>query len=132
LGTPEEKASSEKVFGAVGAAGKAVGGVFKGEYKKFREGKYDNAIDKIGGALDKGKEKLKGGTKLLGKIDDWNDRRAEWRKTKRDLKQKLKEAGEDADASAEIEKAIKQHNDEAEALAKEGEKLAAQAEKEKE
>ncbi len=132
LGTPEEKASSRETIGAVAnatkAAGKAVGGVFKGEYKKFRDGKYDNAIEKIGGALDKGKEKLKGGTELLGKIDDWTDRQSEWRKTKRALKQQLKDAGDDANASEEIQKAIKKHNEEAEQLEAEGKKLQKAAE----
>lgn len=130
FGNAEEQASSRKIVGKVADAGKAVGGVFKGEYQKFRDGKYDNAISKIGGALDKGKEKLKGGTVLLKKIDDWTERQAEWRQTKRDLKKQLKEAGSDADKSEEIQQAIKRHNEEAEALKAEGKKLQEAAEQE--
>lgn len=127
LGDPDEKAQSKEIISKVGDGVKAVGGVFKGEYQKMRDGKYDKAFEKIGGALEKGKEKLKGGKELLSKIDDWNDRQSEWRKTKRDLKKQWESAGDDE--KDKIGEAIKEHNEEAERLAKEGEELKAEQEK---
>ena len=127
LGDPDEKAQSKEIISKVGDGVKAVGGVFKGEYQKLREGKYDKAFEKIGGALEKGKEKLSGGKELLNKIDDWNDRQSEWRQTKRELKKQWEDAGEDE--KDKIGAAIKEHNKEAERLEAEGKKLQNETEK---
>ncbi len=58
LGTPEEKAGSEKVFQQVKEVGKSIGDLIKKEKQNFADGKYDKAFDKIGGLYDKAKDKL--------------------------------------------------------------------------
>ena len=128
LGDPDEKAQSKEIIGKVGAGVKAVGSVFKGEYQKLRDGKYDKAFEKIGGALNKGKDKLKGGTELLTKIDDWNDRQSEWRQKKKELKKEWENADEETKESIGV--AIKELNEKAEKLEAEGKKLQREAEKE--
>ncbi len=47
-GTPEEKASSERIFSEVKDLGRATWDLLKSEKEKFDEGKYDNALQKIG------------------------------------------------------------------------------------
>lgn len=64
LGSEEEKATSEKVFRQVKEVGKSIGELIKNERQKFRNGKYDEAFDKLGDAYEK----------LKGKVDS-NDNR---------------------------------------------------------
>ena len=56
LGSEEEKATSEKVFKQVKEVGRSIGDLISNERQKFKDGKYDQAFDKLGDAY----EKLKG------------------------------------------------------------------------
>lgn len=64
LGTDQEKATSEKVFRQVKEVGKSIGDLIKNEREKFKDGKYDEAFDKLGEAYEK----------LKGKVDDEDNR----------------------------------------------------------
>lgn len=71
FGTPEEKAQSKEIFTSVKDLTKSTFALLKQEKAKFDEGKYDEAVDKIGGLLDdlKGKaEQLKDNKELLDQI----------------------------------------------------------------
>jgi len=116
LGTPEEKASSKKVFTEIKEVGKSVGGLLKAEKEKFDAGKYDNALDKIGGMFDKLKSKVKDGSDQFKEIKELEEK-------KNKLKERLSEGG---DTLPEEEKqALKK---ELEELIKETEKLAGEIE----
>lgn len=49
FGTVEEKAQSKEFFTEVKDLGKAAWGLLKTEKEKFNQGKYDEAVDKVGG-----------------------------------------------------------------------------------
>ncbi|NUO02488.1 MAG: hypothetical protein HUU01_17930 [Saprospiraceae bacterium] len=49
FGTTEEKAQSKEIFTEAKDLGKAAWGLLKSEKEKFDEGKYDEAVDKVGG-----------------------------------------------------------------------------------
>lgn len=73
FGTAEEKAQSKQIFTEIKDVTKSAVGLLKSEKKKFDEGKYDDAVDKIGGLIDnlKGKaEKLEDNRELLDQIAD--------------------------------------------------------------
>ena len=59
LGTPEEKEVSKTIFREVKDVAVGVKNLIKSEKEKFDEGKYDEAVDKIGGLLSKLKRKAK-------------------------------------------------------------------------
>lgn len=61
LGSEEEKATSEKVFRQVKDVGKSIGELIKNERQKFKDGKYDEAFDKLGEAYEKLKGKVNEG-----------------------------------------------------------------------
>jgi seryl-tRNA synthetase len=52
LGTPEEKTGAKKIFKEFEDVGIAVKDLLKSEREKFDSGKYDKALDKIGGVID--------------------------------------------------------------------------------
>jgi cytochrome c556 len=58
-GTPDEKAQSKAVFKEVGDVAKGIGSVVKSEKGKFDAGKYDTAIDKLTGSIQKLKSEAK-------------------------------------------------------------------------
>lgn len=66
FGTAEEKDTSKKIFTEVRDLGKATWGLLRSEKQKFNEGKYDEAVDRVGGLLDR----LRGQAKT---IDDNRD-----------------------------------------------------------
>ena len=73
FGTPEEKAQSKQIFTEIKDVTKSAVGLLKTEKQKFDEGKYDDAVDKIGGLIDnlKGKaEQLEDNRELLDQIAD--------------------------------------------------------------
>ena len=73
FGTPEEKAQSKEVFSDIKDLTKSAVGLLKSEKQKFNDGKYDDAVDKIGGLIDnlKGKaEQLENNRELLDQIAD--------------------------------------------------------------
>ncbi len=49
FGNTEEKAQSKEIFSKVGELGKAGFALLKTEKEKFDQGKYDDALEKIGG-----------------------------------------------------------------------------------
>ena len=120
LGTPEEKASSKKVFTEIKEVGKSVGGLLKAEKEKFDSGKYDNALDKIGGMFDKLKSKVKDGSDQLKEIKELEEK-------KNKLKERLSEGG-DKQGSALSEEEKESLKKELEELIKETEKLAGEIE----
>lgn len=121
LGTPEEKATSKKIFSEIKDVGKSVGQLIKQEKEKFDAGKYDNALDKIGNAFDGLKEKAKEGGEYLSQIKDLEKRKDE-------LKEKLAEFSEEGTEPDQKEQ-DKIHK-EMEDLTKEMEDLADKMEKE--
>ena len=57
FGDEAEKAQSREIFEKVGDLGKAGINLLKSEKAKFDEGKYDDALDKIGSLFDKVRDK---------------------------------------------------------------------------
>jgi len=96
LGTPEEKASSEKIFGSVKDLGVAAWGLLKSEKEKFNDGKYDEALDKVGSLFSNLKEKATGlhDRDLSDRIDNLEEQR-------KDIKEKIDNA---SDSMSEEEK----------------------------
>lgn len=82
FGTPEEKAKAKATISKVKEAGKVVGGVvldlgkdgvalLKEEREKFREGKYDKAVEKVSGLISDIRTKVEGtGGELLDQVKD--------------------------------------------------------------
>jgi len=90
LGTPEEKASSEKVFNQVKAVGKSIGDLVKQEKQKFADGKYDKAFDKLGDVYGQAKEKLsKNDTSEQSELDQLEKRKRELEREKEKLQKEL-------------------------------------------
>ncbi len=84
FGTAEEKQQSKEIFHKVGELGKAGINLLKSEKAKFNEGKYDEALDNIGGLFEQVKQKAKdiNDSDLLNKVSDLE-------KTREDLARKL-------------------------------------------
>jgi len=122
LGTPEEKAKSKEIIGKVSDIGKAGVGLIKEEVQKFKEGKYDRALDKIGNGLNKAKEEIqdKGG-KLMENIEDWERKKERWESEKERLKELFDTASEED--KEELEEEIRALNEEGEVLEAEGKRL---------
>ncbi|GJM36172.1 MAG: hypothetical protein DHS20C18_51730 [Saprospiraceae bacterium] len=72
FGSPEEKTQSKEIFHKVGELGKAGINLLKTEKGKFDEGKYDEALDNIGGLFQKLKKKAEdiNDSELLDKLAD--------------------------------------------------------------
>ncbi|MBK8704197.1 MAG: hypothetical protein IPN33_11640 [Saprospiraceae bacterium] len=71
FGSAEEKAQSKEIFSDVRDLGKAAWGLLKSERQKFNDGKYEEAVDKVGGLIDTMKdraERLKD-SDLINKVD---------------------------------------------------------------
>jgi predicted nucleic acid-binding Zn-ribbon protein len=95
LGDTTEKENARKVFSEIKEAGVAVKDLLKSEKKKFDEGKYDDALDKVGNVFDKLKRRAKD-------IDEkYVDRIAELDDTRKELEQRLKELSAEEEAMPE-------------------------------
>ena len=82
LGTPEEKAKAKNTISKAKEAGKVIGGalldlgkdgvaLLKEERAKFQEGKYDKAVEKVGGLISKMKKQVEGvGGEMLDRVND--------------------------------------------------------------
>ena len=126
FGTAAEKESSKKIFSKakeIGKStfelGKSTIELFKSEREKLDEGKYDGALDKIGGLFNELKDSAKENSHILKRIKELEAK-------KEDLVQKTKETSDDNSIAAKKEKEklvaeIKDLFNEAEALAKEAE-----------
>lgn len=79
FGTETEKAQSREIFEKVGDLGRAGINLLKSEKEKFDEGKYDDALDKIGGLFDKVRDKAEdlGDSELLKDISRLEEKRKE-------------------------------------------------------
>jgi basic membrane lipoprotein Med (substrate-binding protein (PBP1-ABC) superfamily) len=84
LGTPTEKENAKQIFGKVKEVGVAVKDLVQAEKEKFDEGKYDAALDKIGGLFQDLKQKAKD-------IDEnYVDRIAALDEKRKELEERLK------------------------------------------
>ncbi len=120
FGTEAEKESSRKIVNKAKDLGKSVGGLFKSERAKFDEGKYDDALAKVGSVFDGLKRKAKDGGELLDRIKDLE-------KKKDELKDKVALADKEGDEASKAEVAslkaeFKQLLDETETLVDDVEK----------
>jgi len=82
LGTPEEKEKAQNTISKAKQAGKVIGGalldlgkdgvaLLKEEREKFRDGKYDKAVDEVGGLISDIKNKVEGvGGEMLDRVND--------------------------------------------------------------
>ena len=82
LGTPEEKAKAKSTISKAKEAGKVIGGalldlgkdgvaLLKEERAKFQEGKYDKAVEEVGGLISKIKNQVEGvGGEMLDRVND--------------------------------------------------------------
>jgi len=129
FGTAEEKAKSKDIIGKVSDIGKAGVGLIKEEVAKFKEGKYDSALDKIGNGLQSAKTQIedKGG-KLMDNIEDWESKKEAWSKERDRLKELFSTATE-AQKEA-LSEEIKELNEKGEKLEEEGEALRQATQKE--
>lgn len=121
LGSPEEKAQSKEIINKAADVGRAGVGLLKEEIGKFKSGKYDDALDKVGNALNSTKEKVKEGSKILDQVSDWQEKKDQWVEKSKELKEAMD--SEDGAKSKETKEAIKKLNEEAKELEKEGKKL---------
>lgn len=101
FGTPEEKATSKEIFTDVRDLGKATWGLLKSEKQKFDEGKYDEAVDKVGGLLGSLKSKAKSSDDdaSLAKLEELERRRLELEQEVAEL-EKLNKSGKTVAAKA--------------------------------
>ncbi len=128
LGNPEEKAKSKEIIGKTVDFGKDIGkagvGLIKEEYQKFKNGKYDKALDKVGNLLKDAKQK---GGEIVNDIQDWEERRKVWKEKKDAFMEGLEDDGKNM-TDAEKEK-MKELEREGKALEKDGKDLKDKADK---
>jgi hypothetical protein len=79
MGTEEEKAQSKEIFNEVRDLGKATWGLLKTEKAKYEEGKYEDALDKIGGLFNTLRDKAVAvkDNETLGKLAELERKRTE-------------------------------------------------------
>jgi len=87
FGTPEEKEKAKNTISKAKEAGKVIGGalldlgkdgvaLLKEEREKFREGKYDKAVEEVGGLISKIKKQVEGvGGEMLDRVNDLEKQR---------------------------------------------------------
>ncbi|HFA50471.1 MAG TPA: hypothetical protein ENJ95_15775 [Bacteroidetes bacterium] len=123
LGTPDEKEGAKKIFREVKDVAVGVKDLVKSEKKKFDAGKYDKAVDKIGGLLHKLKLKA-------DKLDEkYVKRIQELEKTRKDLKDALYDY-EDQDGKLKTEEDTKNMTKDLDKLLEETQSLIDDMEKE--
>ena len=119
FGDQQEKEQAKEIFGKGAEVVGAGADLLKAEYQKFKDGKYDKALDNIGNLLNNIKEK---GGDLVNEIDDWQDKKGAWEEKKNDL-EKILESGGDLIDEEKAKKALEELEKEGKALEEEGEKL---------
>ncbi len=109
LGSPEEKAKAKNTISKAKEAGKVIGGalldlgkdgvaLLKEERAKFKEGKYDKAVEKVGGLISKMKSQVEGvGGEMLDRVNDLE-------KQKDSLTEQINKAKDSAGEMSEEEK----------------------------
>lgn len=98
MGSPSEKASSQKIINEVKDLGAATWGLLKSEKEKFDEGKYNDALDKMGSLYDN----LRGKADKLG--SEVSDRVEDLDKQRKEISQQLSDAEEKGSDLTEAEK----------------------------
>ena len=124
LGSPEEKQKSKEIFGKTVDIGKAGVGLIKEEFKKFKDGKYDRSLDKIGNLLKDAKQK---GGAMVEDIQEWEGKRQEWKEKKEQLIKSIEQV--DGEMTEEQKDQMKALEEEGKSLTKEGKNLQEKAEK---
>ena len=77
FGTTEEKEQSKEVFKSTGAVISSTWNLLKAERQKFDAGKYDQALDKLGGAYRAIRDRAQYvDEKVLSRLDDLENRKA--------------------------------------------------------
>jgi len=100
FGTNEEQENSRKVFGQIRGVVSSVGQLVRSEKDKFDAGKYDAALDKLGGVYKAIRTQARHvDEKVIKRLDELEDRKAE-------LEQELNEieAGDQQAAAAPVSK----------------------------
>jgi hypothetical protein len=77
LGDVEEKEQSREIVGKVGDLGKDAWNLLKAERQKMKDGKYDDALEKLDGLYSslKGKAQDLKDSGILDRLDDLDERR---------------------------------------------------------
>ena len=96
LGTPEEKESSRKIFSEIKDGGRSVGNLLKQEKAKLDDGKYDDALQKIGNVFNNIREKAKDSGDLMDRLKNLEDKKDE-------LTDRLKENATEGKEATEAE-----------------------------
>lgn len=92
FGSVSEKENSRKIFGQVKEVAVSIKDLAKNEKAKFNAGKYDKALQKLGGAYKGLRERLGNvDKKLLKKIDELDERKSK-------LQQEVRKMDKDGDA----------------------------------
>ncbi len=89
FGTPEEQQQSKEIFTEVKDLTRSAFNLLRTEKQKFDEGKYDDAVEKVGGLL----ENMKGKAKTLKDNKGLLDQIAELQQRQRGLDAKLNSPG---------------------------------------
>ena len=119
FGNEDEKKQAKEFIEKGGELVGAGMGLLKEEYQKFRDGKYDKALDKIGDLLGNIKEK---GGELVGEIENWEERKGAWEDKKNEL-EKLLESGADIIDEEKAKQVLEELEKEGKALQEEGNRL---------
>jgi len=119
FGNEQEKEQAKEIFGKGAEVVGAGADLLKAEYQKFRDGKYDKALDNIGNFLSNLKDK---GGEMVGEIEDWQQRKDAWDDKKNDLEELLNSDSDIIDEK-KAKKALEELEIEGKALEKEGEAL---------
>lgn len=118
LGDPEEKEKARDIVGKTVDIGKAGVGLLKEEYQKFKDGKYDKALDKVGDLLKDAKQK---GGAIVEDIKDWEADRQVWQEKKEELMEFIEKNPDDI--SEKQQEQLKQLEKEGNELEEAGKKL---------
>ena len=124
LGSPEEKEQARDIVGKTVDIGKAGVGILKEEYQKFRDGKYDKALDKVGNLLKDAKQK---GGAIVEDIKEWEKDRQLWQEKKEELMEFIEKNPDEI--TEKQQEQMKELEREGEALEKAGQELKEKADK---
>lgn len=124
FGTAEEKKQAKEIFGKGAEVVDAGAGLLKAEYQKFREGKYDKALNKIGDVLTALKKK---GGELVDEIEEWEEKKGAWEEKKEELEKQIESGSQNMDED-QAKKALDELTEEGKALEEEGNRLKEKAE----
>ena len=117
LGDDSEKENARKVFGEIKEVGIAVSQLLKSEKQKFDEGKYDDALDKVGDVFQKMKRQARD-------IDEkYVDRIAKLEEKRKELEERLEDLSNEEDAIPESYQNDGEENKEERKIARERQKI---------